>query len=144
MKAGIAAAVVIVSWGVWAFFQKMGVDKLGTKQALLWACIGTVAVYVIVICVLLFTGTAQLKFAAGCEWILAAVLMSTVGFVVWLWGLRSADVSIFAALCGLYPMVAAVMGIVFLKEKLGFTGLLGIILAIAAVFFLTLGASSKQ
>lgn len=144
MRASIAAAVVIVGWGIWVFFHKMGVVKLGMKQALLWACIGTVVVNLIVICVLLFTGTAELKFAAGCKWILAAALTSMIAFLAWLWGLKGANISTFAALCGLYPLVSAIMGVVFLKEKLTVTGVLGIILAVAAVFFLTLQTTTQQ
>lgn len=124
----------IIFWGLWGFFSKLAVQKIGLQVAIFSYSISLV----IMIAYLLFT-SQLFPLKSDSMGILYAVLAgASVGiasvFIYTLLGIRPAGITI--AITAIYPMVTLLLSMLFLKETLNLTQTLGIILALVALVLL--------
>lgn len=126
----------IIFWGLWGFFSKLAVQKIGLQVAIFSYAISLV----IMIGYLLLTNQL-LPLKNDSMGILYAVLAgASVGvasiFIYTLLGLRPAGIAI--AVTAIYPVITLFLSMIFLKETLTQTQTLGIILALVALVLLNL------
>lgn len=58
MRFVILSILVIILWGIWAFFFKVGVEEIGIKQALIWN--NMVAILLSILIILFLISSTQL------------------------------------------------------------------------------------
>jgi transporter family protein len=136
----VSTLVIVVMWGLWAFLQKIGTKQLGWQTALFWAAIGTAVADLGIAAVLIKPGLSLNPWRPGVACMVIAAFLASGALIIWVYGLRDANVGVFAAMTALYPAVTAVLGMMFLGEKISLTSGAGIVLAVAAAFLLSLGS----
>lgn len=124
----------IIFWGLWGFFSKLAVQKIGLQVAIFSYSISLV----IMVAYLLFT-SQLFPLKNDSLGILYAVLAgASVGiasvFIYTLLGMKPAGIAI--AITAIYPVVTLILSMFFLKETLTATQTLGFILALAALVLL--------
>lgn len=122
-------------WGLWALFSKLAMRQATPVAALIWFLIGeivTVAVLVAWFRPAVFSGTRAAAFAA------ASGVAGVLAMLAFLTALRYAAVAIVVPLTALYPVVAIVLGLLVLGEKITMPQAAGAALAIAAGVLLSL------
>lgn len=127
---------VIVFWGLWGFFSKLAVEKIGLQMAIF----SYVMSLVILIPYLLLTNHL-LPLKTDPMGITYAILAgASVGiasiFIYTLLGMRPAGITV--AMTALYPIVTILLSMIFLRETLTATQGFGLILGIIALVLLNL------
>jgi bacterial/archaeal transporter family protein len=140
LQLALSTLAIVVMWGFWAFLQKIGTKQLGWQAALFWACIGTVIVDVGIAAFLVKQGVNMKPGRPGVACMVNAAFLASAALIIWVYGLRDANVGVFAAMTALYPAVTAVLGMIFLGDRISLTSAAGIVLAVAAGFLLSLGS----
>lgn len=130
---------VFLSWGVSSFIAKLATNRIGA-QSVFWDRL-THAPIVIILSLIIFKlenilRAARIdKFGVG----LAALagIIGSLGLIGYYILLTREEASIIVPLTALYPALTAVLAIIFLHESLTPTKLLGIILSLIAIYFLS-------
>jgi bacterial/archaeal transporter family protein len=122
-------------WGLWAFFSKLAVRDATPIVALLWFMIGqavTTAALILWNRPLPSPGMPAAVFALASG---VAGVLATLAFFA---ALRHAAVAVVLPLTAVYPVVAIVLGVLVLGERMTIPQAAGASLAIAAVVLLSL------
>lgn len=129
-------ALTIFSWGVWGFFNKLAVQKIG-QQAIFW---NTVVIVIVMIGYLYFSKQLlPIKLdASGIVLSLIAGIATSVATVFFYLLLAKQPVGYLVAVTALYPIITLILSMIFLRETLTITKIIGFLLAFAALFFLNL------
>ncbi|OPX29794.1 MAG: hypothetical protein B1H09_05955 [Gemmatimonadaceae bacterium 4484_173] len=124
---GIIATIL---WGLWAVLLKLSSTRLGHWQSVLVYTVFSV-ITVVVLYFSLGENTRQFE-ATGVILAASAGVLGGLALVFFQKAVSSGPVSTVTAISALYPVIAIVFGIVFLRENLSMTNFIGIILAVAA------------
>lgn len=133
----LLAILVILFWGAWGFFYKIGIDKIGIWPALLWSSVAYTAFNAIII-IILYTKAVPVQFSYGSGIICVGALIGTVGAIIWYFMLQKAPVSVVIPLTALYPAITILLGVLILGENIKLVNALGILLALVAGILLAL------
>jgi transporter family protein len=123
------ALIAMLLWGIVGLFQKLGTNAVSARELIVWLTIGFL---VLVPFIWPAAGMHNLGWRIMLIG-LAGGLVNGVGS----WELfqcleKGAKASVAIPLTALYPLLTAVLAIVFLKERLSATEWIGVALAIAA------------
>lgn len=126
----------IVFWGLWGFFSKLAVSKIGFHAGLYYA----ITLFAFITTYLLFT-KQLLPLNFNSQGILFALLAGVSGgtatiFLYLLLGKNPAGLVV--AVTALYPIVTLILSMIFLKESLTLPQTMGFILAMAALILMNL------
>lgn len=131
----ILGLLIIVSWGTWGFLAKVAQERIG-PQVLIW--------YLLASNILLFgylLATQQLwplrLDTSGVAFGLAVGVTASLGTILFYLLLASAPTSLIIPLTALYPAVTALLGIWLLHEPFTINRVVGVALAVMAIFFLS-------
>jgi len=131
--------IVFLSWGVGGFIAKMATNKIGA-QSLFWDMI-VYAPIIILSSLIMFKFENILQVARenkiGAGLAILAGVVGSFGFIGYYLLLSREEASTIVPLTALYPALTAALAIIFLHESLTFTKLLGIILSLIAIYFLS-------
>lgn len=136
MKPIVLILPIIILWGLWGFFVKLSIERIGL-QSIFWVSL----MLLLITTGFLFlsqqffplkmnTAGISLAVLAGASTALASILFyiflgkNPVGFLV--------------AITALYPMVTIILSVIFLHEQLTTTKILGFILALSALVLFNL------
>ncbi len=126
--------ITILGWGIWGFFQKIGVSKIGAEICLLL----TASVELIVVISYL---TSIQKLHIPKSWSLIYPILAgasvAVGTIAFLTVLERIPISIARPMTGLSVLVTVILGLIFLHETVTTKHYLGIGMAIAAIILLS-------
>lgn len=119
-----------VLWGMWAVLVKISSTKLGHWPSVLiytMFSLGTVAI-------LFFSLGQSLKNVNSSGFLIAGLagILGGLALVLFQKAVSCGPVSTSTALTALYPVIAIVFGVLFLKENLSALNVIGVFLAIAA------------
>jgi transporter family protein len=130
------AAVTILAWGTWGVFSKLAVERID-QQVIVWGSL--IAVPMVFLIYLTASGQlVPLKMnAAGITFAMLGGVGAALGTVCFYLLLARARASLTVPMTSLYPAVTVLLSVLFLKEHLSAAHLLGILLALAAVFLLS-------
>jgi bacterial/archaeal transporter family protein len=125
---------VLVGWGIWGLVQKPLTDETDVYSVafvqfgvtLSW---GLGAAFVRR--QKLDPRTQGFKFATG------AGVLAYAGSLTFLLAIDRASASLVVPMTAMYPVVTIILGAVFLSERLTISQKLGVVLSIAAIFFLS-------
>ena len=128
------ALLTLLGWGLWGLVQKPLTDRIDVwsvaflqfATTLTWG-LGAALVRRKA----LDPRTAGLKFAA------AAGLGSYFGSLAFLLAIDLGSASVVVPMTAMYPLVTIILGVVFLSERLTTSHKAGVVLALAAIFFLS-------
>jgi transporter family protein len=132
---GLAAAT-IVSWGTWGVFSKLAVERID-QQVLVWGSL--IVVPAIFLVYLGASGQlAPLEInGAGIAFAMLGGVGAALGTVCFYLLLARERASLAVPLTSLYPGLTVVLSVLFLKEHLTGAHVVGVLLALAAVAFLS-------
>jgi len=130
------AAVTIVSWGTWGVFSKLAVERID-QQVLVWGSL--IVVPAIFLVYLAATGElAPLKMQGpGIAFAMLGGVGAALGTVCFYLLLARERASLAVPMTSLYPGLTVILSVLFLKEQLSGTHVVGVLLALAAVAFLS-------
>lgn len=129
----LLSVFALVLWGAWSFLAKIVTSSVPPQGAAFWSTVATaipVAVFAVTDGTGKWTRPHPIAVGAGLAYGLALVFF----FIA----LRRGPASVVVPLSGMYILVPAVLGFVFLKEPLTLPHVLGLTCAGLAVLFLSL------
>lgn len=134
----VLVLLVIFVWGLWGFFIKVSVSRIGAYGALFWAFLTFAFFDISLAGIIFYTQKIPLTMSTGSFFAIFGAAFSVIGMFAWYFYIERTPISIAAPLTALYPAIAVILGYVILKETVTAYNLAGIILAIAAMFLLAL------
>jgi bacterial/archaeal transporter family protein len=129
----LLSVFALVLWGTWGFLAKIISSSVSPQSLAFWSTVATVvpvAVYALTDNTGKWTRPHPMALGAGLAYGLALVFF----FIA----LRRGPASVVVPLSGMYILVPAVLGFIFLKEPLTVTHVIGLSCAGLAVLFLSL------
>jgi transporter family protein len=130
----VLSLVSLGLWGLWGVFTKVATQHLGPQGAYLLGLCG----YLPVLGILLYETGGRVAFHPwGWAAALAAGMSTGFGLFFFFRALNHGAASVIVPLTSLYPVVTVVLSWLFLKEGLSPRQLLGLVLAMAAVWLLS-------
>lgn len=131
--------LTIVLWGTWGLVSKIasaGIDAY-MNQLLYTAGLAPLMVFVAVT-VHREQSEKNLNRSMGVFWAFLTGILGGVGNIAFFQALvKGGKASVVAPVTALFPMVTVLLALLFLKEKLGRTQWLGLVLAFAAIYMLS-------
>lgn len=124
----------IVGWGLWGFFAKLGVTAIGRNQCLF---IAYSVLNLVMICYLIVTRNFQFIPDKRMIFPILTGISGAVAAIAFWTALEKLPVAILRPAAALSVMVTVVLAILFLKENLGISHVLGILFALIAIFLLS-------
>jgi transporter family protein len=131
--------LTIVLWGTWGLVSKLASDGIDayTNQLLYTAGLTPLIVFV-AISVHRQRGEKTINRGVGVFWAFLTGILGGVGNIAFFQALvKGGKASVVAPVTALFPMVTVLLALVLLKEKLGRTQWLGLVLAFAAIYMLS-------
>ena len=119
-----------VLWGFWAVLVKISSTKLGH-----WPSVLIYTLFSVVTVAVLFFSLGESLKQVNLPGVLIAGLAGVLGglaLILFQKAVSSGPVSTSTALTALYPVIAIVFGVIFLKESLSTLNIIGALLAIGA------------
>ncbi len=138
MNAYIWAILTALTWGCVPLIEKMGLARLEPQVGLFYRCFGVLAG----IALLLIFYAKEIR-ASWAHWhsgmvfvMLGGFLASVVGQLFFYHALKTGEASRVVPLGATYPLVAFVLGVLILGEKVTVAKTAGIALVLSGVYFL--------
>lgn len=128
----LLSILALVLWGAWGFLAKTISARVSPQGLAFWSTLATV-VPVAVFALTDRTG----KWVRPHPLALGSGLAYGLALVFFFLALRRGPASVVVPLSGMYILVPAVLGFVFLKEHISAAHVAGLVCAALAVFFLT-------
>ncbi|MCX6844252.1 MAG: DMT family transporter [candidate division WOR-3 bacterium] len=128
----LLSVFALVLWGAWGFLAKIISSSVSPQSLAFWSTLATVvpvAVFALTDSTGKWTRPHPMALGAGLAYGLALVFF----FVA----LRRGPASVVVPLSGMYILIPAVLGFIFLKEYVTVSHIIGLVCAALAVFFLT-------
>lgn len=133
----IITLITLASWGTSSFIDKLATNRIGMKTAF-WNSL----IYLpLVLIYVLFSYKLKELFTAdklGIWLALLSGIVGSAGFIGFYLLLTRKDASTAVPLTALYPALTAILAFIFLRESLTLLKVAGIVLAMLAVYFLSL------
>jgi transporter family protein len=132
---GLAAATIL-AWGTWGIFSKLAVERID-QQVLVWGSL----IVVPVIFLIYLSATSQLVplkiHGAGIAYAMLAGVGAALGTACFYLLLERERASLTVPMTSLYPAITVILSVLFLKEHLSGSHVLGVLFALGAVFLLS-------
>ncbi len=122
-----------VLWGLWSFIPKFTTRYIGPRSALLFEVLGGMIVAAVVLYSLDFKPQVHPK---GVILGLTTGILGFSGALLFLYAASRGPISIVAVLSALYPLIAVVLAVLFLREPLTLQQALGIALGLASILLI--------
>ena len=128
------ALLVLVGWGIWGLVQKPLTDETDV-WSVAFVQFAVTLTWGLSAALLrrqsLDPRTPSLKFATG------AGLCAYSGSLAFLLAIDRASASLVVPMTAMYPVVTIILGVVVLSERLTLSHKVGVVLSLAAIFFLS-------
>ncbi len=129
MKSWIFYVIICITfWGIWGFLAKIATKFLDPRQLFIYQGIGN-------LCVVLAIVFYEKKIDFNWRGSLLALLVGVLGMLGALsfWNaIKTGPVAVTSSITALYPSVAVILALIFLKETLSLKQIIGVILALIA------------
>lgn len=126
----------VVFWGLWGFLSKLSSQRIG-MQVTLWYAIAYAST--IIGFLLLSSHVFPIKKdSVGIILAIAAGMTGALASLFFFFLLQRKPAGYLVAVTSLYPVITLFLSVLFLQEALGLIKVLGIFLAILALFLLSL------
>ncbi len=122
-----------VLWGLWSFIPKITTKYISPKSAMLFEVLGGMMVATIVLFSLKFRPDIHPK---GVLLAITTGILGYTGALFFLYAASKGPISLVAILSALYPVIALVLAMIFLKEPISIKQGLGVVLALGAMILI--------
>ncbi len=129
----IYCLIALLGWGIWGFSSKLLTKNMNMTLLVFFATLAPI----IFITIYTFL-TTQVRFDRFAIYALLIGLISSVATIAFYLALSKGPASVVIPFTGLYFVVPAILGFVFLKEPLNLTHIIGLILAIFAIILFSI------
>jgi len=130
-------SIVFLSWGVSVFFDKLAANRIGVRGSMIYFF--SMLPALLVLAFYLLWGYKIWGFdRVGVLWITLATVLNIIALVCYFLVFTKAEASWAVAVTALYPICTVILAFVFLHESITLHKIIGIILAMTALFFLSL------
>ncbi len=128
----IYSLIALVFWGLWAYFSKILSNQMKTEMLAFYTTVGSLIAITIYT---LFRTKISVTAISGYAMLIGAIAMiATFAFYA---ALAKGPVSVVVPWTGLYIFIPVILGFIFLREPITINHILGILFAVAAIFFLS-------
>ena len=135
MKPWLVYAIIsLVLYGFWGFFPKLSVREIDPLSALLYEIVGALFVGLLV---LLGTGPKVQFTPPGFWFAFFTGVSGMVGTLFFFKAAKDGPISVVVSLTALYPLITIILAAFLLKEPLTLRQLLGMGLALMAIFLMS-------
>jgi transporter family protein len=127
-----------LGWGLGGFFAKMAANKIGA-QSIFWDIIGYVPAVLIYSLLIFKSKNLIANIHLNKDGIMLAILAGvtgSVGAITYYYLIAKQEASVIAPLTALYPALTILLAVVFLKEQLSLTKIIGVLLSLVAIYLL--------
>lgn len=129
--------LTIVLWGVWGAVFKIASGGVDANTNQIYFTVGLMPIAAMLFRSPRLKGGTQRS--AGCAWAFVTGILGGLGNIAFFYALgRGGKVSIVAPTTALFPLVTVVLAIVFLKERLSHPQKAGLVLALTAIYLLSM------
>lgn len=132
----ILGFAIIILWGLWGFFYKYGVVKIGLLRALLVISI-FYTVFNILVITYLYRKGVSLPVENTSVILMAGTVAGVAASILFLYALQKYPGSVVIPMTALYPAVSVVLAVLILKEDITRVKAFGIVLAVIAGYLLS-------
>jgi transporter family protein len=135
MNVLLGIILAIFGWGIRMFLTKLSSNRIG-QVAVFWDIL-SYSIVVIIYSLIVFK--APNVFNVDRKGILIGVLtgvFGAAGLIGFYYLVSKAEVSTIVPIISLYPAIAIILGLVFLRESITVTKVLGIIFSLVAIYLL--------
>ncbi|MDP6685949.1 MAG: EamA family transporter [Candidatus Omnitrophota bacterium] len=138
MKAFYFALATALVWGIVPIFEKMGLTRIAPLSGLIIRSFGVI----IGLSLLIIFKTQAFKIALTADprtiffLVLGGFMASILGQIFFYNALKTGEASKVVPIAGIYPLVAFILGVIFLGESVTLAKVGGIMLVIAGLFLL--------
>ncbi len=130
-------AMVFLGWGISVFFDKLSANRLGTKGSVVY--LFSLLPSIVVLLFFTFWGYKIYSLdRMGIVWVTIASVLNIIAVFFYYLVFTKTTASWAVVVTALYPVLTVILANVFLHEELTATRIIGIILAIVALIFLSL------
>ncbi|MEM5870119.1 MAG: DMT family transporter [Candidatus Aenigmatarchaeota archaeon] len=126
--------LTFLAWGVWGFVGKIAFNYLDWKEVYFFGIVGSLVVFLIFYLI----AKPSLSINIGSYLAFIAGFIGTSATLTYYLALEQGKACIIIPLTALYPLITLILSILFLREKITFYQGVGILLAILAVFLISL------
>lgn len=137
----IFCAFTVLLWGFWGFFGKLALDRgmlplpvLGIESVTSVICV--IAVLAVARGGVLGGGLGSVSYAHFNIFGVLSGVSLAIGLLFYYFALDRGSTSMTVGLTSTYPIVATMLSVVFLKERLAAAQWVGLVLIIAGIFLL--------
>lgn len=128
------ALISLVFYGFWGFFPKLSVREIDPMSALLYEIVGACFIG---LAVLASIGQGLQFTAQGFWFAFFTGVSGMVGTLFFFKAAKHGPISVVVSLTALYPLIAISLAAIFLKEPITLRQLLGMGLALVAIFLMS-------
>lgn len=129
------AFCTLFCWGIFGFLSKLGSNKLSPVQMQIFF---TVGLLIMTIPALFRSGISASSDKLGLLYGTFTGLFSVIANLAVFAALKEGQASVVQPATGLYPLVTVILAVIILKERMNVIQLVGVILALIALWILSL------
>ena len=122
-----------VLWGLWSFIPKITTKYISPKSAILFEVLGGIIIAIIVLFSLRFKPDIHPR---GVLLAITTGILGFLGALLYLYAASKGPISLVAVLSALYPVIAVVLAMIFLKESISVKQGLGLVLALGSMILI--------
>jgi transporter family protein len=128
------AILTLLTWGFWAFLPKLATRYIDANSAMVYQVLGGVLVGVGVLVAMKFKVQFNIP---GFSYGIATGLLGFLGAFFYLLAVSKGPISLVAPISAVYPMIAILMGLIFLNEFVTAKQGVGIALSVVAIYLIS-------
>lgn len=128
--------LALLGWGVGSFLSKIAADRIG-GIAVFWDMVGYTVVTIIYAIMAYKPAAFAVTDSTGVAMAALSGIIGAAGAVAFYLLMVQKDASVVAPLTAVYPAVTAILAFLFLRESVSSVKILGILFAVASVYFLS-------
>jgi transporter family protein len=126
--------LTLVAWGFWAFLPKLATRYIDPQSAMVYQALGGILVGLGVLISIKFKVQFNIP---GFSYGLAIGLLGFFGAFMYLLAVSKGPLALVAPITAMYPMLAIILGLIFLNEAVSLRQGFGIALSLAAIYFIS-------
>ena len=128
--------VVFFSWGISVFFDKLAANRMGARGSIIY--LASLLPSLLILGFYLLWGYKIWGFdRTGVLWVTISSVLNIIALIAYYFVFIKAEASWAVAVTALYPICTVILAFIFLHETITLTRMVGIILAMVALVFLS-------
>ena len=130
----LPSILALLVWGLWAFLPKITARHIDLQSALIYQAFGSILFGLGMLAAMKFNVQYNLPgFTSG----MAIGILGIFGAYLYLIAVSRGPLTLVAPITGLYPLIAIILGLVFLKESISLKQSIGIVFSLAAIYLIS-------